>query len=139
MAFEAGRIMLSRIQNLLLKNDSFAVETTLATKSYKQLVVQAQQLGFRVVLLFFSLQTVALAEARVQLRVAAGGHNIPNEIIERRFKRGLTNLFEIYLPLVNKVLLLDNSYGKLTLIAEQNDLKMTVFNKVNYEHLKTQL
>lgn len=35
VAFEAGRIMLKRINELISENENFAFETTLSTRSYK--------------------------------------------------------------------------------------------------------
>ena len=69
VSFEAGRIMLERINTLLKQNDNFSFETTLATKSYKAKIVEAQQRGFQVVLLFFWLRSPKLAIERVKLRV----------------------------------------------------------------------
>jgi predicted ABC-type ATPase len=62
-------------------------------------------------LLFFWLQTTELAKERVKTRVSEGGHNIEPEVIERRYIRGIKNLFDIYLPIVDGALLFDNSEG----------------------------
>lgn len=99
VALEAGRIMLKRVSELLTGNQNFAFEKTLATKSYKRKLIDAKQNGFTVNLLFFWLQNIALAKERVKTRVAEGGHNIPEEVIERCYLNGLKNLFDIYLPL----------------------------------------
>jgi len=53
MAIEAGKLMLKRIDTLLGQRKSFAMETTLATRSYKTLVKRAQESGYTVTLLFF--------------------------------------------------------------------------------------
>lgn len=87
--------MLERIDSLLGKGESFAIETTLATKSYRKLVFRAREAGYRVILLYFWLPTPQMAEQRVARRVAAGGHDIPAEVIHRRYWAGLRNLFEI--------------------------------------------
>ena len=109
VSFEAGRIMLNRINELLAENNSFAFETTLATKSYKNKIFEAQSRGYSVTLLFFWLQNVDLAIERVRTRVLEGGHNIETGVIGRRYIRGIKNLFEIYLPIVSEVMILDNS------------------------------
>lgn len=119
VAFEAGRIMLNRINELLGKNESFAFETTLSSRSYKQIIEQAKSSNYAVILVFFWLQNVELAKERVKMRVAEGGHNIENSIIERRYFRGIKNLFNIYLPLVDCALIFDNSLGKHHLIAKK--------------------
>ena len=84
VSFEAGRIMLKRIDELFLENENFAFETTLATKTYKEKVLNAKKEGYFVTLLFFWLKNTELAKERVKTRVLEGGHNIPEDIIERR-------------------------------------------------------
>lgn len=108
VAFEAGRIMLERIETLLKSNENFAFETTLSTKTYKQKLLQAKANGFKVKLLFFWLPTIEMAINRVAIRVSEGGHNIPTEVIARRYSRGIENLFKIYIPLCDSWMLFDN-------------------------------
>jgi predicted ABC-type ATPase len=103
VAFEAGRIMLKRIAELLESQETFAFETTLSTRSYKLKVEEAKQKGYTVTLLFFWLQNVELAKERVRIRVTEGGHNIEAGVIERRYIKGIKNLFDIYLPIVDGV------------------------------------
>lgn len=117
VSFKAGRIMLERITDLLESKENFAFETTLATKSYRSIISLARADGYNVTLLFFWLQNVNLAIERVKTRVLEGGHNIETEVIERRYKRGIKNLFEIYLPIADEVMIFDNSEGKHELIA----------------------
>ncbi len=73
---ESGRIMLSRINELLDTDENFAFETTLASKSYRTKIQKAQQKGFNVILLYFWLQNIDLAIERVRTRVLEGGHNV---------------------------------------------------------------
>lgn len=61
VGIQAGRLMLKRINELLEKGKTFAFETTLATKSYQSLIVQAQALGYEVILLFLALNSTELA------------------------------------------------------------------------------
>jgi predicted ABC-type ATPase len=118
VAFESGRIMLERIDVLLNSDESFAFETTLSTKTYKQRLLKAKDLGFTIKLLFFWLPSIEMAINRVAIRVSEGGHNIPNDVIARRYKRGIENLFKIYLPLCNDWAVFDNSDEIPQLIAE---------------------
>ena len=137
VSFEAGRIMLHRINELFELNQNFAFETTLATKSYKSKVIKAQKQGYTVTLLFFWLQNVELAIERVKTRVQEGGHNIPTEVIKRRYRNGIINLFDIYLPLVNEAMILDNSEGKPVLIAEKTfETEIDVIENVKFDKLK---
>lgn len=113
VAVEADRIMISRINNLLEDKLSFAFETTLATKSYKNKILLARNKGYTVTLLFFWLQTIDLAKERVATRVLEGGHNIPKDVIERRYINGIKNLFSIYMPIVDELMIFDNSQMNL--------------------------
>lgn len=119
VAVEAGRIMLQRIQQLLDMNDTFAIETTLATRSYHKLVTQAQDRGYYVELFFFFLPSPEVAKNRVAHRVKNGGHFIPDDVVERRFHLGLKNLKEIYMPIVDKWTLIYN-YKKRHIVAQGN-------------------
>lgn len=136
VAFEAGRIMLHRINTLLNDNESFAFETTLSARSYKHTIQEAKQKGYTTTLLFFWLQTVELAKERVKIRVSEGGHNIEPDVIERRYFKGIKNLFDIYLPIVDGAFVFDNSFGKHELIAQKTvDNKLKLFNENKFNDL----
>lgn len=117
VSIEAGRLMLHRISELLQKDESFSIETTLATRSYYRLVEQAHDKGFYVSLVFFWLESPELAMRRVAERVSKGGHNIPADIIIRRYDEGIKNLFNIYIPRVDYWTLVDNSIVPRQIIA----------------------
>lgn len=139
VSFEAGRIMIKRINELLEINKNFAFETTLATKSYKTKVINAQSKNYTVTLLFFWLQNVDLAIERVKTRVMEGGHNIETEVVKRRYINGIKNLFDIYLSIVDEVLIYDNSGGNPELIAEKNlESEISILNEVKFNKLKKQ-
>ena len=101
MAIEAGRLMLKRIEELLEKEETFSIETTLATKSYINLVRRAQAKGYSVKVLFFWLNSPELALQRVAERVAKGGHNIPEPVIRRRYVAGIRNFFRLFMSEVD--------------------------------------
>ena len=109
VAIEAGRLMLQRIEDLLSKEESFSIETTLATKSYINLVRRAQEKGYTVRLLFFWLNSPDLALQRIAERVAKGGHNIPEPIVRRRYVAGICNLFHLFMSEVDSWEIYDNS------------------------------
>ena len=109
VAIEAGRLMLQRIEDLLVKDESFSIETTLATKSYINLVRRAQVKGYTVRLLFFWLNSPELALQRIAERVAKGGHNIPEPIVRRRYVTGISNLFRLFMSVVDSWEIYDNS------------------------------
>ncbi len=137
VAMQAGRIMLARMDELLQKGETFAFETTLATKSYKQKIEWAQANGYEVTLLFFWLCNVAMAKERVAQRVAEGGHSIPSETIERRYHNGITNLFAIYMDMVDICYIFDNSEGRKELIAQKkNNKDIVIYNNDKFNLMK---
>ena len=137
VAMQAGRIMLARMDELLQKGETFAFETTLATKSYKQKIEWAQANGYEVTLLFFWLRNVTMAKERVAQRVAEGGHSIPSQTIERRYHNGITNLFVIYIDMVDICYIFDNSEGRKELIAQKERHKdIVIYNNDKFNLMK---
>jgi predicted ABC-type ATPase len=100
VAFQAGRIMLERMEQLIQEQKSFAFETTLSGLTYLKLIEKAKAEGYAVTLFFVYLNSVLLAKERVAIRVSKGGHSIPPEVIERRYEKGLKS-FNRYAQLAN--------------------------------------
>ena len=137
VAVQAGRIMLTRMDELLQKGETFAFETTLATKSYKQKIEWAQANGYEVTLLFFWLDSPNMAKKRVAQRVAEGGHSIPSQTIERRYHNGIANLFAIYIDMVDICYIFDDSEGERTPIAKKyKGGKEIIYNTDLYNQMK---
>ena len=109
VALQAGRNMLTQIQELLSNGESFTFETTLSAKSYASLIRQAKDLGYEITLIFMRLNSDYLAIERVATRVKEGGHHIPTDTIKRRYKAGIKNLFQIYLPIVDNFMIFDST------------------------------
>lgn len=136
VAIEAGRLMLQRIDELLERNETFSIETTLATRSYINLVRRAQAKGYRVHLIFFWLETPELAVQRVAERVRKGGHNILMEVIHRRYVTGIRNLFKFFMAEVDLWMIYDNSRTPRTFVAkggratEVEIISETIYNKI---------
>ena len=137
VAIEAGRIMLNRINELLSSNKSFAFETTLSTKSYKNKLIEAKERGYMITLIFFWLQSVELAKERIKVRVSEGGHHIEPDIVERRYLKGIKNLFDIYLPIVDGALIFDNSEVRPRLLARKSsDEQLDIVDNLRFNQLK---
>ena len=136
VAIEAGRLMLQRIEDLLAKDETFSIETTLATKSYINLVRRAQAKGYQVRLLFFWLNSPELALLRVAERVAKGGHNIPEPIVKRRYVAGIRNLFRLFMNEVDYWVIYDNSEYPAVLVATgEKDDKVNIMSESKYKVL----
>ncbi len=108
-SIEAGRLMVQRMNDLLETGQDFAVETTLATRSYVNLIERARELGYFVTLLYFWLPSPEQAIERVALRVQKGGHNVAPEVIRRRYTGGVRNLTRLYTPVCDFWTIYDNS------------------------------
>jgi predicted ABC-type ATPase len=136
VAFEAGRIMLRRIDSLLINKRSFAFETTLASKSFTRLIARAQSAGYRVTLLYVALPSAQLAKRRVARRVKEGGHTIPENVIERRFYRSLDNLINRYRVVVDEWLVYDNSVSRTpTLVAYGRGTVQKIIQEQKWQRL----
>jgi len=117
-AIKAGRLMLEEIYDHVCRHESFAFETTLSGRGYARHIPVWRKDGFTVKLFFLRLALPELACARVAQRVKAGGHNVPEATIRRRFAAGLRNFEEIYKPIVNEWAQYENSYATPILIEE---------------------
>jgi predicted ABC-type ATPase len=118
-AIAAGRLMIERMRGLVRSGESFAFEMTCAGRAYAPWLRECQAQGWRVALLFLWLPTPEMALERVARRVREGGHAIPTDVVIRRWKVGLANMYNLYLPLSDIAGIHDNSDGTRILIAER--------------------
>src|SRR5262249_28607596 len=109
VAVAAGRIMLARMRSLAAARMDFAFETTLASRSFAPWLAGLRRSGYQVHLLFLWLPSADLAVRRVAERVRLGGHDVPAEVVRRRYAAGLQNFFGLYMPGADSWRLLDNS------------------------------
>jgi predicted ABC-type ATPase len=138
-AFEAGRLMLRRIDQMIAEKVDFAIETTLSSRNYLSKISNAKLVGYRVVILFFWLNNKSLAVRRVKNRVSNGGHNIPIDVIKRRYERGLRNFFELYIPKSDYWSFFDNSNGIVEMIADgEGFLTRNVIDKLIWKKVLVQ-
>ncbi|MGH7200721.1 MAG: AAA family ATPase [Planctomycetaceae bacterium] len=108
-AIEAGRIMLQRLHDLGERREMFAFETTLASRSFAPWLRQLKAHGYQIAIVYFWLPTPEDAIARVQDRIAAGGHAVAESVVRRRYRRGLHNFFEVYSVIADGWQFWDNS------------------------------
>ena len=138
VSLQAGRIMIERIEELLNSGVDFAFETTLTTLSYVNTIKNAKEKGYSVTLLYFWLNDVDLAIERVKTRVSEGGHNIPEEVIRRRYFRGVYNLTNKFIDICDYWIVINNSSRPFTFIAEgQSSLEIKVHDTIIWEQIKT--
>ena len=117
VSLAAGRIMLDRMRELISQKDSFAFETTLAARTYANMLESMRAIGYEVHLYYYWLDSAELAINRVASRVQSGGHHVPEHTIRLRYARSIRNFFDLYRPLADWWEVYDNSYGLRNLIA----------------------
>ena len=115
-SIKAGRLMLQEIKSNVNAARSFAFETTLSGKTYARHIADWKKQGYKITLVFLSLPNAEFAISRVAARVAAGGHNIPEATIRRRFSAGIHNFQKVYKELADNWALYDNSGEQPTII-----------------------
>jgi predicted ABC-type ATPase len=116
-ALDAGKIMLRQMGQLAALKSDFAFETTLSALNYLARIKKWQEMGYHVHLVFLRVKNPEFSVSRVRQRVKQGGHNIPEDVIRRRFKRGLENI-EKYKKVVNSWQFYDNSAVEAVLLEE---------------------
>lgn len=101
-AVQAGRLMLRLVESYVKRGETFAIETTLSGRSYARLIPTWQAQGYVVQLYFLRLPSPEMAVERVRLRVSQGGHNIPEDVVYRRFHAGWQNFQHIFRDIVDE-------------------------------------
>jgi predicted ABC-type ATPase len=124
-AMAAGRIMLARLHELAQRRQSFAFETTLASRTFAPWLADLIRDGYQFHLVFLWLPSADMAVARVAARVRDGGHNVPEETIRRRYDAGLRNFFGLYRPMASTWKLCDNSEARQTRLIAAGDADLT--------------
>ena len=132
----ASRYMLMKIEYLLERREDFSIETTLATRSLVGIINTAKDAGYSVTLLYFWLNSPELAIQRVRNRVLAGGHNIPEPVVRRRYAMGLKYFFETYAPISDRWILADNSISPFKVVAEGSSLGTFIRDEEKYKTIR---
>jgi predicted ABC-type ATPase len=139
VSISAGKLMLQRMNELLASNQTFAFETTLATKSYINLIRKALKIGYNVNIVFFALESEDLAVERVKYRVSEGGHNVEEKTIRRRYYSGLKNFFEVYKDRVPNWIFVENSGENSNIAARKENNSTKILEKDLWNFYKTKM
>ncbi len=137
-AIRASKLLLQRIDELVAMQESFSFETTLATRSYPGSIKQWRALGYRVIVYFLWLPSAEMAISRVAKRVREGGHHIPEDVVRRRYRRGLENLFNLYIPVASAVCVYDGSSFPPVPMAEIDGEKENVLDYNRWASVRLQ-
>jgi predicted ABC-type ATPase len=118
VAFKAGKLLLSELRELINRQETFALESTLSGRTSVKILERAKQRGYAIELHFVWIPDVREAIRRVRQRVVEGGHDVPADDIKRRFGRSIRHFVDEHAPLANKWFLWDNSTPPAKLLAE---------------------
>ncbi len=132
----ASRYMLKKLRYLFTRREDFCIETTLATRSLLKTVRMAQDQGYFVTVVYLWLRSPDIAVKRVAARVEAGGHDVAPDVIRRRYYTGLEYFFDLYAPVCDKWMLVDNSEADFRIIAEGSAKGTTVRDLPTYQLIK---
>jgi predicted ABC-type ATPase len=134
-AMAAGRIMLARLKELAEQQVSFAFETTLASRSFAPWIAKLRQSGYAFHLVYVWVPSPDVAVGRVALRVGEGGHNVPEDVVRRRYAGGLRNFFELYQPIADTWRCYDSTVvGRPKIFASGRSLHYErIYNKPKWQ------
>lgn len=136
-AIKASRYMLMKFDYLKARRKDFGIETTLSTRSLLKMAERAQEDGYEVTVVYFWLRSPEMAVERIRARVMAGGHNIPEETVRRRYYTGLKYFFEDYTKVCDKWMLVDNSDYNYEIVATgRRDGSIEILDKELYETIR---
>jgi predicted ABC-type ATPase len=128
-------LMLEQISLLAERGLDFGFETTLSGRSHISFIRQLRNRGYRAHLFFLWLPSVDLALSRIRGRVLAGGHDVPEAVIRRRFDRSTRSFFRVYRLLAESWMLFDNSAESPAVVALEEQRKLRIIKAEAYEHL----
>jgi len=132
-AIKAGRLMLERMSLLAKRGVDFAIETTLSGKAYLHFLKDLKYKGYKIHLFFLWVRSIEIAFGRIADRVRRGGHNIPEHVVQRRFNKGIFNLFNTYRPLLDYWAVFDNSSNLPSLIVFEQSGKLKILDDELFE------
>ncbi len=135
VALRAGRILLEQIEAYAKKRIDFAFETTLSGTNHLLRLRNRKEAGYAIHLFFLWIPDVRLSLARIASRVKMGGHNIPEEVVRRRFHKGIKNFFQHCRTVVDSWMLFDNSGSTPQFIAEEKRGELRILDKELYDRV----
>ena len=105
---KAAKIAINLRNDCLKYGKSFNEETTLTGKTILKTIDKAKELGYELQLFYIGVNNLEIAKERIRNRVEKGGHNIADEIVEKRYYESLKNLKQV-ITKFDEVYLYDNS------------------------------
>ena len=135
-AIKAGKLVLSQIHEFAKTEVDFAFESTLAGKSYVNLLKELKSKGYKLHIFFLWIPSAELAIARIKDRVKEGGHNMSAQDVRRRFKRSIDNFFKLYQPLIDSWILFNNAETVPDLIGKGRNDRISIIDQELFKKIK---
>jgi predicted ABC-type ATPase len=136
-AFRAGRMLLQEIEALAARGDDFAFETTLSGKAYVGVLRSLKDRSYQVHIFYVWVPSEELTLERIKNRVLLGGHNVPADVVHRRFDRSLNHFLDRYSQLADRWILFDNSGAAPKEIASSRNGQLLIADPELYNKLVT--
>jgi len=131
-AFRAGRLMIEQIHSLADSRIDFGFETTLAGRGYVRLLNNLKDRGYRI-------HSIDVALERIAGRVEMGGHNVPEDVVRRRYHKGMSNFSRLYQPLTDSWAIYDNSTDTPHLIAYKEHDKLEIIDHDTFYRISNEM
>ncbi len=132
VSIKAGKLLLNEIDNFISHKSDFAFETTLAGKTYVNLIKEAKSRAYFIHIFFLWIPSLLLANERIKQRVQQGGHHVPSVDVKRRLDRSLKNFLNLYMPLADAWDIFDNSGIVPALIVKSNEKGLQIIDRSLY-------
>jgi len=138
-AFRAGRLMIEQIHSLADSRVDFGFETTLAGRGYVRLLNNLKDRGYQIHLFYLWIHSIDVALERIAGRVKMGGHNVPEDVVRRRYHKGMSNFSRLYQPLTDSWAIYDNSTDTPHLIAYKEHDKLEIIDHDTFYRISNEM
>ena len=138
-AFRAGRLMIEQIHSLADSRVDFGFETTLAGRGYVRLLNNLKDRGYQIHLFYLWIHSIDVALERIAGRVKMGGHNVPEDVVRRRYHKGISNFSRLYQPLTDFWAIYDNSTDTPHLIAYKEHDKLEIIDHDTFYRISNEM
>ena len=138
-AFRAGRLMIEQIHSLADSRVDFGFETTLAGRGYVRLLNNLKDRGYQIHLFYLWIHSIDVALERIAGRVKMGGHNVPEDVVRRRYHKGISNFSRLYQALTDSWAIYDNSTDTPHLIAYKEHDKLEIIDHDTFYRISNEM
>lgn len=135
--FEAGKETIRQTKALISDKKDFSVETTLSSQQPINVLKEAKKAGYETEIIYVVIEDIDTSKKRIADRVVRGGHDIPEEAINRRYNKSFNNLIKAA-EHANRITIYDNSKLDHEKILTIENKQLLVHNNIP-DYLKSTL